>query len=262
MMITKSRLILLAVCAAGLRAQVAEKPVVEFELMTWKEIKQATQEGKIAIIYNGGVEQRGPQNVTGGHNLMGRATARAIALKLGNAIVAPIMPITVNEANADLPGTIGLTGPIFAELNERVAEQLIKDGFKNVFLMGDHGGGQKELGEVAKKLNDKYSPQGIHVFFCGDMYAGAQGDYIKWLKANGYPEDAGSHAATMDTSEMLYLGGDKGWVRKELIPTAAKDPKNGIFGDARPSTPELGKRIFDMKVDYAVRQVRAYLAAN
>jgi creatinine amidohydrolase/Fe(II)-dependent formamide hydrolase-like protein len=194
---------------------------------------------------------------------MARETARAIALKLGNALVAPVLPFSVNEASPDLPGTIGLTGPLFAAVNERVAEQLIKSGFKNVFLMGDHGGGQKELGEVAKQLDAKYAPKGIHIFFCDEMYEKAQGDYIKWLESNGYPQGAGGHAGVMDTSEMLYLGGDRGWVRKELIRAAVKAPAdqttNGISGDARPSTPELGKRIFDMKVDYAVRQINQFL---
>jgi creatinine amidohydrolase/Fe(II)-dependent formamide hydrolase-like protein len=266
MLTTKFRVIIvLTVCAAActgwLQAQTAQKPIVEFEMMTWQEVKKAIhEEGKVnAIVYNGGTEQRGPQNVNGGHNLMARETARAIALKLGHAIVAPVMPFSVNEASADLPGTIGLTGPIFAAVNERVAEQLITSGFKNVFLMGDHGGGQKEMEEVAKKLDAKYASQGIHIFFCGEMYEKAQGDYIAWLAANGYPEGAGGHAGVMDTSEMIYLGGDKGWVRKELISSAAKGPNNGIVGDARPSTPELGKRIFDMKVDYAVRQIQQFL---
>jgi creatinine amidohydrolase/Fe(II)-dependent formamide hydrolase-like protein len=35
--------------------------------------------------------------------------------------------------------------------------------------------------------------------------------------------------------------------------------KNGVMGDPRPSTPELGKRLFEMKVDAAVRQIRAFL---
>ena len=271
------RLILLTLSAAYLYGQTAQKPVVEFEMMTWSEVKKAIhEEGKTTVlVYNGGTEQRGPQNVNGGHNLMARATVRAIALKLGNALTAPVLPFSVNEASADLPGTIGLTGPIFAEVNERVAEQLITCGFKNVVLMGDHGGGQKELGEVAKKLDAKYSPQGIRVVFADEMYAKAQGDYEKWLADNGYP--SGGHASVMDTSEMLYLGGDKGWVRKDLIKTALGDPvrkpgqprdpnakrvNNGITGDARPSTPELGKRIFDTKVDYAVRQIHELLGSN
>src|SRR6202041_942877 len=119
--------------------------------------KKAIESGKTpALIYNGGTEQRGPQNVNGGHTLMGHATVIAIAQKLGNAIAAPVLPFSPNSASAKLPGTIGLTNEIFAAVNERVAEELIRDGFKTVVLMGDHGGGQEQLGEVAKKLDAKY----------------------------------------------------------------------------------------------------------
>jgi len=275
--------LLLALTAAYLFAQQSvQKPVVELEMMTWPEIQHAiVDQGMInVIVYNGGVEQRGPQNVSGGHNLMGTETARAIALKFGHTLVTPVLPFSVNDAPDNLPwGTIGLTPPIFKDVNKRVAEQLIKNGFKNVFLMGDHGGGQKELGEIAKELDVTYSPKGIHVYFCDRMYEKAQNDYWKWLEANKYPSYG--HASIMDTSEMLYLstrnGHDWGWVRQDLIKTAVGDPvlprgqrrdpntpriNNGITGDARPSTPELGKRIFDMKVDYAVDQMREFLSAQ
>lgn len=48
------------------------------------------------------------------------------------------------------------TGPLFASINEQVSEQMIQNGFKNIVLMGDHGGGQKELADVARKLTEKY----------------------------------------------------------------------------------------------------------
>jgi creatinine amidohydrolase/Fe(II)-dependent formamide hydrolase-like protein len=266
------------ILSAGAAAACAQTKaaLVDFGMMTWPEVKHAIEQGKTtALIYNGGTEQRGPQNVNGGHTLMGQATVIAIAEKLGNAIAAPVMPFSVNEANANLPGTIGLTGPLFATLNEQVAEQMIKNGFKNVVLMGDHGGGQKELGEVAKKLDAKYAPQGIRVVFCDEVYRKAQDDFDKWLAANGYPSS--SHAGIPDTSEMLYLGGDKGWVRKDLIATAVGDPvrkpgeardpnakriNNGITGDARPSTAALGKRAFDIKVDYAVNEIQRLLSGS
>jgi creatinine amidohydrolase/Fe(II)-dependent formamide hydrolase-like protein len=248
-------------------------PLVEFEMMTWPEVKSALAAGKTtALVYNGGTEQRGPQNVNGGHTLMGRATVKAIALKLGNAIAAPVMPFSPNSASADLPGTIGLTPQLYAALNEQVVEQLIKTGFKSVVLMGDHGGGQKELGEVAKKLDEKYASQGIHVVFCGEVYDKANADFDTWLATNGYPKS--SHAGIPDTSEMLYLGGSYGWVRKDLIKTAVGDPvpaagerperkvNNGITGDARRSSTELGKRMFEMKIDYAVRQIKQLLPAS
>jgi creatinine amidohydrolase len=250
----------------------AQAATVEFEMMTWPELKPAIHaEGKTTVlVYNGGTEQRGPQNVAGGHTLMGRATAKAIAEKLGNAIVAPVMPFSVNNADHNLPGTIGLTPELFAALNEQVAEQLVQNGFQNIVLMGDHGGGQKQLAEVAEKLDHKYSSQGIRVVYCDDVYKKANEDFDKWLDANGYPRSA--HAGIPDTSEMLYLGGDKAWVRKNLIASALGDPpaapgqqperkiNNGITGDARRSTVALGKRAFEMKVDYAVSQIRRLLA--
>ena len=283
-LLTKLPLLALSLSAGTMFAQTMMQPNLEIEMMTWAEIKKAvTQDGFVnVVIYNGGVEQRGPQNVSGGHNLMARETAHAIAVKYGHTLVAPILPYSVNDAPMSLPwGTIGLTGPQFAMINEQVAEQLIKQGFKNVFLMGDHGGGQKEMGEVTTKLNEKYNDKGIHVYFCDEMYEKAQGDYWKWLVTQNLPSYG--HASIMDTSEMLYLstlnGQDKGWVRKDLIKSALGDPaqypgqprikvdpatrvNNGITGDARPSTPELGKRIFDMKVDYAVDQMKKFTAAQ
>ncbi len=134
--------------------------------------------------------------------------------------------------------------------------------------MGDHGGGQKELGDTAKKLDDKYAPQGIHVYFCGDVYK-ANDEFDKYLTSKNLP--LSSHAGIPDTSEMIYLGQDKGWVRMDLVATAVGDPmrkpgeprdpnarrvNNGITGDARPSTAALGKMIFDMKVAAAVKQIR------
>ena len=247
------------------------QPLVEFEMMTWPEVKQAMAAGKTtALFYTGGTEQRGPQNVNGGHTLMARATVKEIALRLGNAIAMPVLAYTPNNASATLPGTIGLTPEILGVVLERLAEEAIKTGFKNVILMQDHGGGTNVYGEVAKKLDAKYSSQGIHVYFCDEVYAKAQGDFDKWLAANGYP--VSSHAGIPDTSEMWYLGGDL-WTRSSLIPTAVgdtvargatRDPNaprvnNGISGDARRSSPELGKRAYEQKVDYAVKQIRGFL---
>ena len=251
----------------------AAEPLVEFEMMTWPEVKAALAAGKTtALIYTGGTEQRGPQNVNGGHTLMGKATVKAIALKLGNAIAMPVLPYTPNNASATLPGTIGLTPEILGMVLERIAEQSIATGFRNVVLMGDHGGGQPNTyADVAKKLNEKYAPQGVHVFYCDEVYTKQQNDFDKWLGDNGYP--VSSHAGIPDTSEMLYLS-DGTWVRTELVKDALGDPvlprgtprdpnaprvNNGISGDARRSTKELGKQVFDQKVDYAVRQIRTFI---
>lgn len=275
----KLALFTLALVGTAAYAQ-SKEPLVDFEMMTAQEVKAAIDSGKTtAIVYNGGTEYRGPQNVNGGHTLIARETAHRIAIRLGNAIVAPVLAYSPNDQpDPMLPGTIGLTPELFAAINERITEQLLGIGFKNVVLMGDHGGGQKELAELASKLDQKYSPKGMRVVFCGAAYAGtkehlgAQPTFEKWLADNGYPHDG--HGGVSDTSEMIYLGQDKGWVRMDKLSTAVGDPvrkpgdkrdpnaprvHNGITGDARPSTAELGKKFIDMKVDYAVREINELL---
>lgn len=213
---------------------------------------------------------------------MAKTTVKEIALKLGNAIAMPVLPYTSNEASAELPGTIGLTDELLGAILERISEQAIVIGFKNVILMGDHGGGQPKIySAVAKKLDEKYAPKGIHVYYCDEVYEKANNDFSNWLVAHGYPRSM--HAGIPDTSEMLYLGGDTGWVRKELIKGAVGEPvpepaqrapdsqsaanalphrNNGIKGDARRSTEELGKMAFDMKVEYAVKQIQELLTTR
>lgn len=237
---------------------------VEFEMMTWPEVKDALAAGRTtALVYTGGTEHRGPQNVNGGHNLMARETVKAIALKLGNAIALPVLPFTPNNASAALPGTIGLTNELLAAVLERISEQAIATGFKNVILMGDHGGGQPAVyRDTAMKLDEKYAAQGIHVYYCDEVYTKQMADFDAYLRSQNLPP--GGHATIPDTSEMLYLGGDKGWVRKDQIPNAVGrprgEPSNGVSGDGRAATAELGKRVFEMKVEYAVRQIQALLA--
>jgi creatinine amidohydrolase len=260
----------LILAAGSARAQsCARTDLVEFEKMTWVEVKCEIAAGKTtALIYTGGVEERGPQNANGGHNLIAHATVEAIARKLGDAIFLPVLPYTPNDAEP-IPGTIGITNELLAAMLERLTEQAFLNGFHRVILMGDHGGGQPEVyEEVANKLNARYGA--LRVFYCDQVYRPANDAFDQYLAQHGYP--LGLHGYLFDTSEMMYLDKDNTWVRRDLVSSAAGDPVvdgkvqigpqspyNGIQGDARRSTAELGKLALDMKVDYAVRQIRSLL---
>jgi creatinine amidohydrolase len=260
---------------AGAAMAQEKEAQVEIELMTYPEIHAAIHEqGKTTVlIINGGIEQRGPHAVLGGHSLTAKPQGIDIARKLGNALLAPIMPFSIagGHLNAKTPGSVNIPGPVFAAVNEAMVDSMVVNGFKNIVLMGEHGGGQKELAEVASKTNAKYSPQGVHVFFCGDFYAKSQNEMRQWVIANNLPPS--THGGIPDTSLMMYLGGDA-WVRKDkmvagdpvLPPGTQRDPNaprvnNGINGDPRPSTPEIGKRNFEIRTKNAVAQIQALIAA-
>ena len=267
---------LLLLPASLAAAQGSSEPLVEFENMTWVEVKSALAAGKTtALYYTGGTEQRGPQNTNGGHNFMARATVKALALALGNAIAMPVLPYTPNNASATLPGTIGLTDEILSAILERLSEQAIATGFRNVVLMGDHGGGQPGVyAQVAEKLTSKYAAQGIKVIYADSIYAPAQDDFEKQLRAEGYPPSG--HGALFDTSYMIYACG-AACVRMDLLKDALGDPvrvrgqprdtttprkNNGITGDARRSSRELGERLFRTRIEYGTRQINRMLGTK
>jgi creatinine amidohydrolase len=272
MLIASGTASVLLIAGSARAAPRAQTELVEFEKMTWVEVKAAIASGKTtALLYTGGVEERGPQNANGGHNLIAHATVEAIARELGNAIFLPVLPYTPNDAEP-IPGTIGITNELLAAMLERITEQALLNGFRSVILMGDHAGGQPDVYEaVANKLNARYGA--LRVFYCDQVYKPANDAFDQYLAQHGYP--AGLHGYIFDTSELMYLDKDNTWVRRDLVPSAVGDPVvdgkvqigpqspyNGIQGDARRSTVELGKRAIDMKVDYAVRQIRSLLRAN
>lgn len=268
--------VLLALAAFGAApASAAAVPqTVEIEMMTWTELKAALAAGKTtALLYTGGVEQRGPQNVNGGHNLIGRQVVKHIAEKLGNAIALPVLPFSPATADPEIPGDIGIPPAVMGQVLESVAENAILNGFKNVVLMGDSGGGQGPNGvyaEVAKKVTAKYAAQGARVHYADHPYTAAREAFTKYLKDKGYPDSG--HAGLPDTSELMAKE-DGTWVRKDLVKTAvgtpmvngkpqpggANDPKNGIMGDARRSNAEIGNIRFNMKIDYAVKQINSLI---
>jgi creatinine amidohydrolase len=266
----------LAADAPSLKGKISAHPSdsVFIEDLTWPELYRAIhEEGKTTVlVFNGGTEQRGPQNAIGGHTFIAHATAEGIARKLGNALVAPVLPFSLNRANPNQPGTIGISSAAFTEVNKEVTEQLIQNGFKDIVLLGDHGGGQKELRELAATLDAKYAPNGVQVVFSDGPYTKSNDAFDSWLEKNGYP--LSSHAGIPDTSELLYLQGKNQWVRKDLLPTAVGDPlrkpgdapipadkrsDTGISGDARRASPELGKRFIDIKIEYGANDIRGLL---
>src|SRR5690554_2133565 len=167
----------MAVMQAEPARAAAASAAIELELMTWPEVKAALAAGKTtALFYTGGVEQRGPQNATGGHNMMARPIVRAIAEKLGNAIAMPVLPFSPTGMSADLPGSLDLPVELLGLVLERLAEDAIVSGFTTVILMGDSGGGQGPDGvyaSVAKKLDDKHKANGVRVFYADESYTKA-----------------------------------------------------------------------------------------
>ncbi len=234
---------------------------VMIEDMTWVELRTLMRAGKTTIIVpTGGVEQNGPHMVLGKHDYIVRYTSEAIARRLGNAVVAPVIAyvpegrIDPPQGHMQFPGSISLPDDIYAGLLDATARSFAVEGFKAVVFLGDSGGNQAPQAEVARRLDAALQPQGVRVLQVDAYYAGNGG--ADWLKAQGYSAaEVDGHAAIRDTSELLAIHPEG--VRADRI--AAKGglfvERTGVQGDPSRASAEIGRKLLAMKIDAAVQQI-------
>ena len=133
------------------------------ERMTWMDVRDALAAGKTtAIISTGGMEPNGPWLVTGKHNYVLRENCPRIATYLGNALCAPVLELVPEgsieppSGHMTSPGTISLRQETFEAVLTDMAESLYQHGFENIVFIGDSGGNQSGMGNVADALNAKW----------------------------------------------------------------------------------------------------------
>ncbi|MBM3345931.1 MAG: hypothetical protein FJY55_05460, partial [Betaproteobacteria bacterium] len=89
------------------------------EDLTWPQLGARVAAGStIAIVPTGGTEQGGPHLVPGKHDLLVREALRRVAIRPGNALVAPVIlvvpegPLDRPGDNPAFPGALGLSDAI------------------------------------------------------------------------------------------------------------------------------------------------------
>jgi creatinine amidohydrolase/Fe(II)-dependent formamide hydrolase-like protein len=184
------------------------KDIVELELLTTSEAyDKIHNQGKTSVLLiTGGTEERGPHNVLGGHTIMSRHRGVEIAKRLGNALLAPVVPMAVAATGVTpgtkQPGGYQIPADTFKAVQLGLIESLSYSGFKDIYVMGDHGGGQKEMKEAVDEMDAKLSPSGVHVYYINDFYQKTHDDIDMYMYEHKLP--IAGHGAMMETSEMLY----------------------------------------------------------
>jgi creatinine amidohydrolase len=247
-----------AISAAPAAAQTRS---VWIDDLTWPEVRDAIAAGKgTAIVFVGSSEQNGPHMAIGKHNFIARYCAQRIAEELGDALVYPVLPFAITgdaaakTAHMRFPGSVTLPPDVFAGVVRAVAQSALSAGFKQVALMGDHGGGQEEMARVAQALDAQSKRSGVRVLHVGDLYSKADTQFDEAMAKRGITSKE-LHAGISDTSAIMFLDADK-WIRKDQI--AAANEQTGVQGTPALASAELGKIYLDLKIANAVSQIRAF----
>ena len=151
---------------------------VWMEEMTWLEVCDAMAEGKrTAIVSTGGIEQNGPYVALGKHNYVLQAACEGIARMLGDALCAPIIKlvpegdISPPTGHMRYPGTLTVRQETFEAMLEDVGRSLDAHGFEYIVYIGDSGGNQSGMENVANELNAEWGE--TKALYIGEFYDNA-----------------------------------------------------------------------------------------
>lgn len=258
-------LALVALSALPSQAQIL--PSVFLEELTWTEVRDAIDSGTTTIIIpTAGTEQNGPHMVLGKHKFIINHASAMIARELGNALVAPVVTY-VPEGDVNNPtrghmskaGTITFPEEFYMKLLEYAARSLEVHGFTDIVMIGDSGGNQRGMQQVAEMLNDEWADGEARVHFVGDYYG--NNGFREWLIEQGEtPETIGGHAGISDTSQLLAV--DPRHIRTDQLAPGGGGPDSGVSGDPTRASVERGVRGIQFKVDAALNQIRELMSSR
>jgi creatinine amidohydrolase/Fe(II)-dependent formamide hydrolase-like protein len=226
--------------------------------LTWEETRDAMKSGKTTVIVpTGGTEKNGYHMVLGKHNFVVTYAANAMARRLKNALVAPtVQYVPEGDPDRQPPGAISLPSPAYDMLLDAAARSLKAHGFTDILFVGDSGGNQTGMKNVADKLNDEWKGGATKVYALTDYYEAGREHYRAWMEAAfGYDEQiVGSHAGISDTSQMLFV--HPAGIRKDQIKPWGGPQDSGVSGDPAKATADIGKMGIEFKVNAGINQYK------
>jgi creatinine amidohydrolase/Fe(II)-dependent formamide hydrolase-like protein len=254
--------------AGGAAAAGAVPAGLEIDALTSPELRDRIAGGATTVLVPiGGTEQSGPHLALGKHNQRVRALSLQIAGRLGQTLVAPVLAY-VPEGSIEPPtahmrfaGTISIPEAAFEAVLASAARSLCHHGFRDVVLLGDHGGYQRNLRQVAARLQRERPRQVCRVHAPVEYYQAAQTSYVDALRARGHSrEEIGTHAGLADTALTLAL--EPGLVRSDRLVRGAGTSQDGVDGDPRRATADLGQLGVKLIVDTTVAALQRRLSTG
>lgn len=235
---------------------------VHLEEMNWIEARDAIYKNgkKTVIVAASGIEQSGPFAAGQKHTLIIHAVAAAVARKLGDALVAPIVTLAPegdpDKLPADrrwYPNTVGVSVETFkAELRD-LSTDLKACGFTKIVFLADHGSDSKPMQEVADELQAKWNGA-VQVKYIAEFYDYPAVSRYAEEKLGIDEWDEGLHDNYVLTAMMMAV--DPNSVRTKQRIAVGKFKVNGVDLAPESKTIANGKKLIDFRANIAVAGIK------
>jgi creatinine amidohydrolase len=250
-----------------------------YEKLTWPEINDAVELGKVCIVPCGSVEQHGPHLPLD----VDIVCPQGIAYGAGKAVpdkVLVLPPVWYGYTGhvMDFPGTINTHYETFIKQVLDITQSLAYHGFKKILLLNGHGSNMPNLDLAARRTNLETDAECVLAAWW-NLLTVDKGFLPRWRQSK-FPGGC-AHACELETSLYLYLDGDN--VRKDQIKSGTisfneeDSPFNwvdlfaagpatviswtssytdtGVLGEAELATAEKGRQAYEEAVKQLVRFV-------
>lgn len=192
--------------------------------MTWPEIREASERGRVAVIPVGVIEQHGYHLPTHTDTFLAAEVARRAAERVGElAIVVPPIVHGFVPHHMDFPGTITVRAPVFIDYCVDVATSVVAHGFRKLLFLNGHGGNIAALDLAAKTVTLDTGA------FCASISHFELEPVKRAVAERKESPNAGGmlHADEYETS--LYLAADEAGVRMEDAVRELEIPESRYF---------------------------------
>ena len=214
---------------ATLRQRASEE--IRYEKLTWPEIEEAVELGKVCILPCGAVEQHGPHLPLDVDMVCSCEVALGAArLVPDQALVLPVYSYGYTGHVVDFPGTINGHYQHFISSVLDVAKSLAYHGFKKIVLLNGHGSNMPNLDLVSRRANLETDAECVLAAWWAML--SIDPEFLPRWRESKFPGGI-SHAGELETSLYLYLDGDN--VRQDRIKSgqasfnAEYDPEKAPF---------------------------------
>lgn len=249
---------------------------VLLEELSWPEVQAALDAGvRTIIIVTASIEQHGPHLPAMTDAAIGHALGERLARRLGKALVAPVIRPGCSDHHLAFPGSLSIPQEVFIETVIAYVRSLAPHGFTTFVLLSSHGGNFASLEVAAQRLREEFGPRGIRIIDVAGRQALLEMMRVMVGVAAqmGAPQDVDAiHADATETSIMMLrhpslVAADRlerGYLGRidadELFRRGMKVfTPNGIFGDARQATPQIGEAVLERLTEHFAAIVRQRL---
>lgn len=251
---------------AGATRAIPARDSVWLEELSFLDARDAIKGGKTtALVLTGSTENNGPWMAGGKHwyalKLVGEATAR----KLGNALIAPIIPFEAGdpENKYQVWGSIYLTQETFQAVVRDVANSLKGQGFKNVILLGDSGGNTAGIRAVAAELSAKWTD--AKIYHVPEFYNWtSKGGVRDFIAAQGVPEKSANADGIHDEYSLtaVVMAYDPKLIGFEERVKAGKATINGVPLEPKEKVIEMGRKIVEFRATVGAEAIKKAIAGG